>query len=82
MKIFKYLSCDVQNFFDSNSKNDVKFDQILLSEWNRLMNTDGIFKFRLETPLPTRILTGKYQFVVQASHFRRKKIFYLINFFF
>ncbi|RNA02396.1 GDP-D-glucose phosphorylase 1-like [Brachionus plicatilis] len=67
MKIFEYSSYDVEHFFDSKTKTDSQFDKILLSEWSRLMNTDGIFKFRLDHPLPTRILSGEHKFVVQQN---------------
>lgn len=68
MKIFEYSSTNIEKTFDSNGKNESEFDQTLLNEWNRLMNTDGVFKFKLEPVLPTRILSGKYGLIVQASY--------------
>lgn len=67
MKIFEYSLIDVKKSLNSNSKNESEFDKILLNEWNRLMNIDGIFNFKLEPLLPTRILSGKYDLIVQVS---------------
>lgn len=41
------------------------FDRILLAEWKKAMR-GGACKFKLDSPLPTRHLDGKYKLIVQV----------------
>lgn len=41
------------------------FDYVLTSEWLKAMKNE-VFKFKLESPLPTRCLNGKFSFLVQV----------------
>ena len=43
------------------------FDFLLMSEWRKAMR-NGVFKFQLDSPLPTRHLDGKYGFIAQVKH--------------
>lgn len=42
------------------------FDYLLTSEWKRAMK-NGVFKYKIDAPLPTRHLNGKYSFLVQVN---------------
>ncbi|RNA26116.1 GDP-D-glucose phosphorylase 1 [Brachionus plicatilis] len=57
MKIFEYSL--------KNLRHD--FELILLDEWSKAYAFEGLFKFKLETEVPTKYLAGDYSFVVQKN---------------
>lgn len=57
MKIFEYSLTKPRNDFES----------ILLEEWTRAYETKDLFKFKLESTVPTKYLPGRFSFIVQKN---------------
>ncbi|CAF1148586.1 unnamed protein product, partial [Brachionus calyciflorus] len=58
---------DLTNSALNSSNSDSDFDHALLNEWKLLIKIPGLFKFELDSPLPTKILSGKFKYVVQKN---------------
>ena len=54
--------------FEFKSENLRKdFLSVLLSEWQRAYDTQGLFKYKLEAETPTKYLDGQYSFILQKN---------------
>lgn len=65
-KVTQPIYEDKLSLMVADEQNFSYFDFLLVSEWRKAMR-NGAFKFKLDSPLPTRHLGAKFNFVVQVS---------------